>query len=586
MRYFIFTLLLLTAGRVTAQQFTQLLNDPLTTQPGDSRSINIVDVNGDGFEDVYITNGLAGGQNNELYINQGNGSFTTVTNQPIVFDASPSDGATCADADNDGDIDCFMVTWYGEPNFYYRNDGNGQFTHLPNAATGTTGTHSETAAFGDYDNDGLVDLYITNSESDLRNMLYRNTGNHTYTKISAPWLEEAKPSRSANWSDYDNDGDQDLFVVNEGANTNSLFKNNGDGSFTAVTGSPVVQGNLGSITASWGDVNNDGFNDLFVGNTGFYLEKNNRLFLNNTNGGFTIAPSGPISTDGGCTYGSAFADYDNDGDLDLFVANGYCNGNIVNFLYKNDGAGAFERDLSALPTFSTLCSYGTAWGDLNNDGFQDLVVSTCKNKAADPQPNNLAFINNGNNNHWLKIALISTISNRSAIGAKVLLTATINGQTVTQKREISAQSGYCGQNSLIAHFGLGAAATIENVIVQWPSGIEQVFGNITPDQTLQIIEAQSSAVESPKKNDTFQLRIAPNPVGDALHWTFSTAVPIRKAQFEIIDLQGKLYVAKTENDLEAGNYPRNISLKGFTPGLYLLRMVSDEGMSVVKFVVE
>ncbi len=574
MRHLIFTLLLFAAGTVAAQQFTPLSNSPLTTTPGDSRSVHIVDVNHDGWDDVYITNGLKDGQHNELYLNQGDGTFTAVANDPIVQDDSPSDGATFADADNDGNIDCFMVTWWGKPNFYYRNTGNGQFEHLPNAVTGTTGTYSETAAFGDYDNDGLVDLYITNSAVDLKNTLYRNTGNHQYTKIAAPWLNVAKPSRSANWSDYDNDGDLDLFVANEGNNTNHFFKNNGASGFVSVTGSPLVTGNQGTITASWGDVNNDGFNDLFIGNTGDFAPKNNRLYLNNGDGSFSDAPESPLSTDGGCSFGSAFADYDNDGDLDLFVANGYCSGTIENFLYRNTGSGIFERDLTALPDFTTPCSYGTAWGDLNNDGFQDLVVSTCKNSTSAPEPNNLVFINNGNNHHWLKLALTGTVSNRSAIGAKIGVTATINGQVVTQWREISGQTGYCGQNSLTAHVGLGTAPMVDSVVVIWPSGIQQGLANVAVDQTLPIVEAAASGVGPSKKKDSYFLNVAPNPIGETLRWTFGTPVTIREVCFELEDMYGRVINTQTVTDMEPGNYNYVVTTTKLTPGVYILRVRS------------
>ena len=586
MRYLTLSLLLTASGTLAAQQFTQLLNDPLVNKTGDSRSINIIDVNGDGWEDVYITNGLSGGQNNELYINQGNGSFTAVTGQPIVQDASPSDGATCADTDNDGDIDCFMVTWYGKPNFYYKNDGSGGFERIADAVTGGTGTYSETAAFGDYNNDGLVDVYITNSEGDLKNMLYRNTGNHVFVKESATWLNEAKPSRAAVWSDYDNDGDLDLYVSNESNNKNSLFKNNGDGSFTQITNDPSVTPAQSSMTASWGDVNNDGFQDLFVGNSAYFEEQPNRLYINNGAGGFTEAPSGAINLDGGCSYGSAFADYDNDGDLDLFVANGFCNGNIVNFLYKNNGFGSFSRDEESLPNFVTPCSFGTAWGDLNNDGFQDLVVSTCKNSNASPQPKNLAFINNGNNNHWLKVALTGTTSNHSAIGAKVLLKATINGQSVTQTREISAQTGYCGQNSLIAHFGLGASTAIESVTVLWPSGIEQVFGNITADKTLKIVEGQSSSVNNPKKNESFQVVVAPNPVRTALNWTFTTISGAGRVRFELTDLQGRICAELNTAIRSAGVHPFSLEIKGLPAGTYFLRTIFENEATVSKCIIE
>lgn len=586
MRYFTLLLLLAFSSTLTAQQFTQLLNDPLVNKAGDSRSINIVDVNGDDWEDVYITNGLSGGQNNELYINQGNGTFAAVTGQPIVQDASPSDGATCADTDNDGDIDCFMVTWYNKPNFFYKNDGSGIFERLPEAITGGAGTYSETAAFGDYNNDGLVDVYITNSEGDLKNMLYRNTGNNIFVKETATWLNETKLSRGAVWSDYDNDGDLDLYVANESNTKNSLFKNNGDGSFTQVTNDPSVTPAQSSMTASWADVNNDGFQDLFVGNSAYFQEQSNRLYINNGSGGFTEAPSSAINLDGGCSYGSAFADYDNDGDLDLFVANGFCNGDIVNFLYKNNGFGGFSRDEESLPNFVTPCSFGTAWGDLNNDGFQDLVVSTCKNSSASPQPKNLAFINNGNSNHWLKVALTGTTSNHSAIGAKVLLKATINGQSVTQTREISAQTGYCGQNSLVAHFGLGASTAIESVTVLWPSGLEQVFGNINVDKTISIIEGQSSDVSNPKKNETLQVVVAPNPVRTSLNWTLSTISGVGRVQFELADLQGRICAGLNTEVMAAGVHPFRLEISTLPAGTYFLRTVFENGATVSKCIIE
>ncbi len=577
----VFALLTTFIGAQTT--FTKLTGTPLTTTVGDSRSVNIIDVNNDGKEDVFISNGLEGGQNNELYLNISNNAYQLVQNDPIVLDNSPSDGATFADADNDGDLDGYMVTWYNQPNFYYTNNGMGQFTHLPSAVTGNLGTFSETAAFADYDKDGLVDLYITNSGGDLKNLLYRNTGNHQYVKVTAAWLNEAKASRAAVWADYDNDGDQDLFVAHEGANTNSLFRNNGANGFAKLLTDPVGQESIGSITASWGDVNNDGFQDLFVGNTGFYIPKNNRLFLNNGNGGFVAAPAGPINSDGGCTFGSAFADYDNDGDLDLFVANGFCNGTIVNFLYKNDGLGVFERDLTALPSFITPCSFGTAWGDLNNDGFQDLVIATCKNQASSPQPPNLVFMNNTNTNHWLKIRLTGVTSNRSAIGAQIVVKAIINGQSVSQMREISGQTGYASQNSLIAHFGLGDADSIESVTIRWPLGIEQILGNIAIDQSIAVTEGQTPIREPNMK--TLTLKIWPNPVVEILNWQVETLEPIDTVQFALIDSGGRTCYAMNVTRLESGTQTFSTSIKDLAKGVYSLRMTDGRQRETVVQVV-
>ncbi len=582
MKLYTTTLICLVFGLTAqAQLFAPLANSPVTTTPGDSRSINIVDLNNDGLDDLYITNGLEGGQNNECYINLGNGQFKAITNDPIVQDYSPSDGATCADTDNDGDLDCFMVTWYGKRNFFYINTGDTTFQHLANAITGNLGTYSETATFGDYDNDGLIDVYITNSEGDKRNMLYRNTGNNVFTKVTANWLNEALPSRGAAWSDFDNDGDQDLYVANEGTNANSLFKNNGTGALSKLSNDPAVQEAHSSMTVSWGDVNNDGFPDLFVGNAGYFQSQTNRLFINNGNGGFTAAPAGPINTDASTTYGSAFADYDNDGDLDLFAANGYHDAAIVNFLYNNNGSGQFTRDLTALPNYSTPCSFGTAWGDLDNNGFQDLVVATCKNNPSDPQPTNMVWMNNGNGNHWIKFRLVGTISNAAAIGAKIRLFATINGQNLQQLREISAQTGYCGQNSLIVHFGLGAATAIDSVRVEWPAGSHQTLVQVEADTLYMISEQSGSNSTTAAFATTIQLKAAPNPASERLSLTIITEIVLSNVEYSLINAAGAVCSSSQIGTLPTGDNNIALSIKGLPAGQYWIRLTATEGTATL-----
>lgn len=567
-----------------AQLFAPLTNSPLTSTPGDSRSVNIIDFNNDGLEDIYITNGLQGGQNNELYLNLGNGQFVPITNDPMVQDNSPSDGATCADTDNDGDLDCFMVTWYGKRNYYYVNTGDTSFQHLPDAITGSLGTYSETAAFADYNRDGRVDIYITNSEGDKRNLLYRNDGNHVFTKITAPWLNENKLSRAAVWADYDNDGDPDLYVANENQTANQLFRNDGTDSFFKITNDPSVQETQSSMTASWGDVNNDGWQDLFVGNAGYFQAQTNRLFLNNGLGGFTAAAAGPISTDASCTYGSAFADYDNDGDLDLWVSNGFCNAPVLNYLYQNDGTGQFTRDLTALSDFTTPCSFGSAWGDLDNNGFPDLVVSTCKNTSAAPLPNNMVWMNQGNGHHWLKIQLAGTVSNRSAIGAQIRLFATINGQNTVQLREISAQTGYCGQNSLIAHFGLGTTTQADSVQVWWPSGVKQTFHNLPSDAQILLTENNSSVGTATWNTVPFRLTVAPNPVEDTLRFTVESETVLTPVVYTLSHPDGRVFRTESAAQLPAGRTTVEWSTANLSPGMYWLTVETSSGKRVVPVV--
>ncbi|MFM9947191.1 MAG: FG-GAP-like repeat-containing protein [Saprospiraceae bacterium] len=558
------TFLALGANSLCAQSlFTQITTGPVVTTPSDSRSVNWADVNGDGFEDLFISNGPSGGQNNSLYLNQGDGTFQAVTNDPIVQDASPSDGATFADTDNDGDLDAFVVTWYGVINYFYRNNG-ATFTYIPDAVTGNIGTHSETAAWGDYDNDGFVDVYITNSDTDKRNMLYRNIGGNSFERITAgDWVTETDLSRCVNWVDYDNDGDSDLFVTNESNQANDLFRNDDNGSFTKITTGPLVTSLRGSMSASWGDVDNDGDFDVAVANAGYFQQQNNQLFINN-NGNFTEVTGEPLVTDGGCSYGTAFGDVDNDGDLDLAVANGYCNGAIVNFLYLNDGEGHFTR--ATTETLNTPCSFGLAFGDYDNDGFLDLAIATCKNATGSPQPNNLLYRNNGNDNNWLKIKLEGVVSNRAAIGAKVRVKTAASWQL----RDISAQSGYNGQNSLIAHFGLAGANSVDSVTIEWPSGIRQHLTQVAANQQLFVVEEDATPV---KVTGLFQqFTVHPNPAGSTLQLQGNLEQALPKLQISLMDTTGKVVYQEVLSGVPSGAFSHGFDLKklGIPDGLYHL----------------
>ncbi|MBC8173032.1 MAG: CRTAC1 family protein, partial [Chitinophagales bacterium] len=526
------------ANNLSAQLFTKITTGNIVNTASDSRSVNFADINNDGWEDVFITNGKNPGTENFLYLNNGDGTFTTVTDDVIVSHAAPFDGATFADADNDGDLDGYAVTWYGEKNYYYNGNGDGTFTYESFHPMCTALDFSETASWGDYDNDGFVDLYVTNSDGDKKNFLYRNNGDGTFIKITeGPQSTDANTSRSTNWVDYDNDNDADLFVTNESSQKDDMYINNGDGTFTKMTGDPIVTSGRSTMSSSWGDVDNDLDQDLFVSNSKYYAEEDNQLFMNDGDGSFTAVTSGPLVTDGGCSYGSSFDDYDNDGDLDLIVMNGYCDGEIFNFLYQNDGAGNFTRDYTSITDLSTPCSFGGAWGDVNNDGFPDLMIATCKNTTLVPDPNNILYVNNGNENSWIKIRLIGTISNTSAIGAKVKIKCMIDGVEVWQMREISAQTGYCGQNSLIAHFGIKDATIIDSVEVIFPSGNTMYSTNVNPDQLITIIEEEIIQIEN--EINGLQVSLSPNPVHSILQIDISeknTAV----LNAEIIDSMGKM----------------------------------------------
>ena len=467
-----------------AQYFTKIQNNPISSSPGDSRSVNWVDVNGDGFIDCFISNGPRGGQNNNLFLNQNKGAFLTVTSDSVVLDHCPSDGATFADIDNDGDLDAFIVNWYNINNLCYRNEGNGNFKRILTGDFVNDKGYSETASFGDYDNDGFVDLYVTNSEGRKKNFLYRNDGKGSFIKITTgDMVTDTNYSRCANWCDIDNDGDLDLFVTNENKQHENLYRNDGNGNFSKLTEGPLLNDGGNTTSASWADFDNDGDLDVFLTNDGGF----NSLFKNNGSFKFTKMLTDTVATTPAHSFSSAWSDIDNDGDVDLLVTNSFHGkSRMVNFFYINNGNGTFSRNETDVVATDTAWSYGCAFGDYDQDGFEDLAIATCRFGKTDDL--NLLYHNNGNKNHWVTIQLSATKSNRSAIGTKVYVRASIKGKNSWQMREISAQNGYCSQNDMRAHFGLGDAEHIDEIKVVWPSGLSHTIKNKRADTFYDVSE--------------------------------------------------------------------------------------------------
>lgn len=530
-----YPLFLLFKITVCAQSFTKVISGPFVTTIGDSRSVNWVDVNNDGYQDCMITNGPTGGQNNALYINNTFGSFSLVTNDSIVLDNKPSDGATWADADNDGDEDCFVVNWYGVNNLFYLNNGPGSFTKINSGVLVTDGGYSETASWGDYDKDGLIDLYVTNSGGTLQNFLYKNMGVNGFLKITGgDIVTDAQESRGVNWTDIDLDGDLDVFVTNEANANETIYRNDGSGVFTKLTAGPLLNDGKNTMSGSWGDYDNDGDLDVFLANN---LAANG-LFRNDGNFNFTKIIADTVSKGTARSFSSSWSDVDNDGDLDLFATSAF--GPAVKrtcLFYLNNGNGSFARVNSNAVIADSAWSYGCAFGDYDNDGFEDLAVATCRFAGVDYP--DLLYHNNGNSNKWITIKLKGVISNRSAIGAKIRVKAIINGNAVWQMREISAQSAYCSQNDIRAHFGIGNATKIDSVKIEWPSGILQYSVNLNANQFLTIVEDATSTNISNQHTNKTAVRIFPNPASSQLI-VENEAGFVAGDKISIYGVQGKL----------------------------------------------
>ena len=441
------------------------------------------DYDNDGNVDLFVTN-YSADTPNHLYHNNGDETFTIVTAGPIGSDLASSLAATWGDYDNDGDLDLYVANNIGYENFLYRNDG-GTFIKILNDPVVTDKSYSHGVSWVDYDNDGFLDLFVTDYFSTKFNQLFHNNGDGTFSEANsaAPTLE-ASFSVSGAWGDYNNDGYVDLFVSNTEGNNNSLYKNMGNGSFLKINTGEIVNDGGNTVGASWGDYDNDGDLDLFVSNAG---NQNNNLYQNNGNETFTKITTGNIVNDGGHSHGSAWADYDNDGDLDLFVGNDQ---DQNNFLYANNGDGTFTSITNDI-TQDGGQSFGAAWADYDNDGDVDLFI-------ANHQLNENFIYKNSRGRCQSKgcVLLVGTNSNRSAIGTKIRMKANIYGQDVWQMREISAQSGggIGGQNELKQIIGLGDATVIDSIIIDWNSGYQQILTNQIPDNCLTITEENASEV--------------------------------------------------------------------------------------------
>jgi hypothetical protein len=466
----LFTLLSSPVGRAQ-DPFTRILTGPVVSGVN-STVLAWGDFNNDGFQDLFVSTRTGPSL---LYSNNGNATFSQVLTGPVAMDSGNCFGATWGDYDNDGFLDLFVGVNSNGNDWLYHNNGHGGFTKITAGAIVNSGGNANNSCWADYDNDGFLDLFVANS--DQNDFLYNNNGDGTFTRITTNTIAlKAGNSQGGSWADYDNDGLPDLFVsrVNE---PNLLYHNEGRGIFTSVTNGIIVHDVSVGQGTSWGDYDNDGHLDLFVVNP----NARNFLYHNNGDGTFNKITNGAIVTDIGNGHGCGWADYDNDGYLDLFVANRLG----ANFLYHNNGDGTFMRATTGVVPTDAADASAAAWADYDNDGFPDLFVT-----ELNPFSNRL-YRNNGNSNHWLTVQCSGRLSNRTAIGAKVRVKATMGGRMVWQLREISGGGGLGSQNDLRAGFGLGDATNVDLVRIEWPSGIVQEFHDVAPLQFITIIEPEA-----------------------------------------------------------------------------------------------
>lgn len=498
------------ANQLLVVEESDTLLRPVTTGPVVNDGIGTAtgmwaDLTGDGLTDLLATAGNGG--MNRFYRNLGNSQFELSLLGPITSEDGIWRSAISADFDNDGFADVYAARLQGNNRLYWFGDGGtislgdtgGLTGYFPNA-------HSASAA--DFDRDGLLDIAVGDIQTGL--FLFRNKGARVFENTTANLGPTVGRVAGVSWGDYDDDGWPDLFVaaVFDGGR-NYLYRNQQNGTFVRDDSSAVSAEFGRHNSASWGDFDNDGDLDLFVG-----IENQPKLFIND-GGSFSPASAGVWNVPAGSGWAGSWGDYDNDGDLDLAMG-----GEAGRTLLRNEGNGTFAtRPLSAV-TRNGLMSGGLAWADINKDGFLDLFA------AAWETTNDDLYINQGNGNGWLRIRCIGK-EGRDAIGAKVRVTATINGAAKTQRRDIFGGQGYMGMDEPIAHFGLGNAPLATKVEISWPSGTKTELANVAANQVLTIDER--AAIITPAANTVEIGGVAvfeatstlPNP---AFQWEFNGAI--------------------------------------------------------------
>jgi len=518
---------------VTANGNTENKNQPQTMVAG----VALFDYDGDGYLDVYFIGGAAipslqketQAYWNRLFHNNHDGTFTDVTGKAGLAGAGYGSGVAVGDYDNDGRPDVFVANVTG--NQLFHNNGDGTFTDVT-AKAGVGGAllngkkmWSVGGGWFDYNNDGLLDLFVVNycvwevnkdpycrikegvraychpkNYASLHNTIYRNNGDGTFTDVSNELgiAQQFGKGMSVTFADYDGDGYLDAFVAND-TTQNFLFHNLNGKKFEEVALPAGVgyaaDGNARSgMGADFRDVNNDGKPDIWhtaVEHEGF------PLWVNIGNGEFQDATveSGLRETYDMSGWGAGMADFDNDGWKDLFVARANVMDNIglqdsarhypePNTIFRNLGNGKFE-DVSASvgPDFQIEAAHrGVAFGDLDNDGRIDVVVSVLDGPAE-------LFHNvTENGNHWILLKLVGTKSNRMGIGAQIHITTEDGKQ---QWNEVTTAVGYASASDSRVHFGLGKNEKIKEIEIRWPSGIKQVLKDVAGDRILTIEEPRS-----------------------------------------------------------------------------------------------
>lgn len=610
-------LLLFTVSFLSAQNpFT---SPPIVLYPDSTECQAVLwgDYNDDGWDDLYITRGVqgTGATATNLFFTNNNGTLVFQSMNGLTTRNEFSGGACWGDYNNDGHLDIFaavVAPYSGLNNNLFMNDGLGSFVDKTGSPdVGDIANDAEDTGFvgwADYNNDGYLDAFVDNGRvvflggvnypyKEINSFYESSSG--VYTKKTSTEVGDIVSSDEAfqtyrsgfAWCDYNNDGYMDIYNGSGYGSGDRLWKNNQNGMFLNTLDFSGYWTSTRSV--SWGDFDNDGDFDLFLGCVVDGDRGANFLFENfSTPTVDSLTPwgseHGEIVTDIHYTNSTTWGDFDNDGDLDLFASNwGNPDSNDICRYYMNSGFPDYEFSVesslldSLNPNNGTIIGFGrgTACADLDHDGDLDLAVARTGNP--------LLYLNQSAGNNWVQVRLQGNgTTNIAAIGARVRLVATISeqgGRTI-QYREIG-QSGSGGQNSLTAHFGLGDATQVDTLEITWPvSGNKETFTNLAVNQFYSFVETEISALDEPFSTDLKSFELFANYPNPFNPWTtISYQLPVAcKVNLSIYDVQGRKIRTLVNRAQNAGLYHKTFEATGLASGVYFYKLQAANFIKVRK----
>ncbi|MCZ6693360.1 MAG: FG-GAP-like repeat-containing protein, partial [Bacteroidetes bacterium] len=470
--------------------FTPLYNMEIAQDDGSSRGVAWGDYNNDGFPDLVVANDM--NQTEFLYQNDGRSSFNQITEGDIVEAGAWSESVQWIDYDGDHDLDLFMTTQWGNPNVLFENQAGNGLRKVQAGDLTAQPTSSTASCWCDFDNDGDLDVYIVERDG-ANDALFQNDGKGKFFKIegfpygggdgrACIWGD----TNGDGFQDLFVINFLDKTGEEEKKAKNFYYLNKGSGVFSRVVEGEFVNELAASYGVSLADYDEDGDLDIFVTNVS--RSDLNSLYQNDGKGHYTkIIRSELVQNSGRPSKGQTWGDYDNDGDLDLFVANGTEGTSpdmVKNFLYLNSGDGNFSKVEFGAIVETPNISAGTAWADYDRDGDLDIYIGNWGNN----DENNAFYRNDTYGNNWIVLELTGTESNSMGIGTRVRVKAMIEGLSKWQTRWMINNTGYGSQNEPVIHFGLGKAPVVEELEIYWPSGQKDTYTQIKTNQYYRTLE--------------------------------------------------------------------------------------------------